>query len=454
MREPASSRLSLSCAVAATCGCLDLPQPGSDGRLRAARTAVRAPPSPSKFRKSDDCSTRLPESALRDELPDVEQFSCLAEAQVVLGDWRTDPNDHHPNSSLGMRAPAAFATSLREAPTGLGGNTGGEKPTSVPGGATVSGTPAPAETPATQNSRVLRRSRAAVASPVASPTPSAGHIHYSSPRGWTEPRSRTEQRSPIGTLRPQGGAKWIAHFRKSRGPWCPAGLPAGPAAPGGGVVQRAVWCDPPTRVSRRARGALGSDLRDGARIRRSPLAEAQRPVAHAARTSPSEPRLSVQARYPSVALARAAPLSESPGASDKPPSGGRTVCLAAAVACGPGPGGGGVLAAGLARWQRRSTRCAAFHEGSRASQPPPNAPRVSMPPQRRAAAAAQCPSVRARALTVRTRGGDVGAGSPCGPRRGLRGNGWCGWVRGRREPPSPPGDSASSGSCLIAHHTR
>lgn len=49
---------------------------------------------------------------LRDELLDVEQFSCLAEAQVVIEDWRLDYNANRPHSALGMLAPAAYAASL------------------------------------------------------------------------------------------------------------------------------------------------------------------------------------------------------------------------------------------------------------------------------------------------------------------------------------------------------
>jgi putative transposase len=48
-------------------------------------------------------------SRVRDELLDVEEFSCLAEAKVLIGDWREDYNRHRPHSSLGMRAPAVFA---------------------------------------------------------------------------------------------------------------------------------------------------------------------------------------------------------------------------------------------------------------------------------------------------------------------------------------------------------
>ncbi len=48
-------------------------------------------------------------SRVRDELLDIEQFACLAEARVVIEDWREDYNTRRPHSSLGMRAPAVFA---------------------------------------------------------------------------------------------------------------------------------------------------------------------------------------------------------------------------------------------------------------------------------------------------------------------------------------------------------
>ncbi len=46
---------------------------------------------------------------VRDELLNTEQFACLAEAKVVIGDWREDYNTRRPHSALGMRAPATFA---------------------------------------------------------------------------------------------------------------------------------------------------------------------------------------------------------------------------------------------------------------------------------------------------------------------------------------------------------
>ncbi len=46
---------------------------------------------------------------VRDELLNCEQFSCLAEAQVLIADWREDYNTRRPHSALGMRTPSAFA---------------------------------------------------------------------------------------------------------------------------------------------------------------------------------------------------------------------------------------------------------------------------------------------------------------------------------------------------------
>ena len=36
---------------------------------------------------------------VRDELLDLEQFSCLAEARVLIEDWRQDYNRDHPHSA-------------------------------------------------------------------------------------------------------------------------------------------------------------------------------------------------------------------------------------------------------------------------------------------------------------------------------------------------------------------
>jgi len=48
---------------------------------------------------------------VRDELLDVEEFSTLAEAQVLAADYRDDYNRNHPHSALGMMSPNRFAAS-------------------------------------------------------------------------------------------------------------------------------------------------------------------------------------------------------------------------------------------------------------------------------------------------------------------------------------------------------
>ena len=44
-------------------------------------------------------------SRVRDELLAVEQFSCLAEAKVLIEDYRQDYNEHRHHSALGMKRP-------------------------------------------------------------------------------------------------------------------------------------------------------------------------------------------------------------------------------------------------------------------------------------------------------------------------------------------------------------
>ena len=50
---------------------------------------------------------------MRDELLAVELFSCLAEAKVMVADWREDYNERRPHSALAMKAPAKFARAWR-----------------------------------------------------------------------------------------------------------------------------------------------------------------------------------------------------------------------------------------------------------------------------------------------------------------------------------------------------
>src|SRR4051812_48764439 len=65
-------------------------------RFRHAGTAFIEPGSPWQNAYVESFNGRL-----RDELLDVEQFSCLAEAAVVIEDWRQDYNAHRPHSALG-----------------------------------------------------------------------------------------------------------------------------------------------------------------------------------------------------------------------------------------------------------------------------------------------------------------------------------------------------------------
>lgn len=44
-------------------------------------------------------------SRVRDELLNLELFSCLPEARVLVEDWREDYNQRRPHSSLGRKAP-------------------------------------------------------------------------------------------------------------------------------------------------------------------------------------------------------------------------------------------------------------------------------------------------------------------------------------------------------------
>jgi putative transposase len=53
----------------------------------------------------------------RDEVLDIELFHTLAEAKVIVEDWRNAYNTEHPHSALGMQPPARFAARWREQST-------------------------------------------------------------------------------------------------------------------------------------------------------------------------------------------------------------------------------------------------------------------------------------------------------------------------------------------------
>ena len=73
-------------------------------RFQRAETAFIEPGAPWQNPFVESFNGRV-----RDELLDVEQFSGLAEARVVIGDWRDDYNHRRPHSALRMLAPATFA---------------------------------------------------------------------------------------------------------------------------------------------------------------------------------------------------------------------------------------------------------------------------------------------------------------------------------------------------------
>lgn len=73
-------------------------------RFSAARTVFIEPGCPWQNPFVESFHARV-----RDELLNVEQFSCLAEARVLIDDWREDYNTRRPHSALGMRTPAQFA---------------------------------------------------------------------------------------------------------------------------------------------------------------------------------------------------------------------------------------------------------------------------------------------------------------------------------------------------------
>jgi putative transposase len=50
---------------------------------------------------------------VRDEVLDIELFSSLAEAKLILAEWRRAYNAEHPHSALGMLPPARFAADWR-----------------------------------------------------------------------------------------------------------------------------------------------------------------------------------------------------------------------------------------------------------------------------------------------------------------------------------------------------
>lgn len=47
---------------------------------------------------------------LRDEPLNIEEFGSIAEATVLIQDWRQEYNTHRPHSALAGRTPSEYAT--------------------------------------------------------------------------------------------------------------------------------------------------------------------------------------------------------------------------------------------------------------------------------------------------------------------------------------------------------
>jgi transposase InsO family protein len=75
-------------------------------RLAGTRTAFIEPGSPWENPFVESFNSRV-----RDELFNIEEFTTLLEAQVVVEAWRTEYNTYRPHSSLGELTPAEYAAS-------------------------------------------------------------------------------------------------------------------------------------------------------------------------------------------------------------------------------------------------------------------------------------------------------------------------------------------------------
>jgi len=73
-------------------------------RLTSVTTSYIEPGAPWQNPFAESFNARV-----RDELLNLEEFSCLLEAQTLTEDWRQDFNREHPHSALGWKSPAAFA---------------------------------------------------------------------------------------------------------------------------------------------------------------------------------------------------------------------------------------------------------------------------------------------------------------------------------------------------------
>lgn len=74
-------------------------------RMTLMRTSYIEPGSPWENPFVESVNGRL-----RDELLNIEEFGSIAEAKVVIEDWRQEYNNYRPHSALGGRRPSEYAT--------------------------------------------------------------------------------------------------------------------------------------------------------------------------------------------------------------------------------------------------------------------------------------------------------------------------------------------------------
>jgi putative transposase len=78
-------------------------------RMALMRTSYIEPGSPWENPFVESFNGRL-----RDELLNIEEFGSIAEAKVIIEDWREEYNTYRPHSALGGLTPAEYAARGRE----------------------------------------------------------------------------------------------------------------------------------------------------------------------------------------------------------------------------------------------------------------------------------------------------------------------------------------------------
>ena len=130
---------------------------------------------------------RIVNGRVRDELLDVEEFSCLAEARVVIEDWRRDYNHYRPTARSGCAPrprsppPCARTPSLPRWPRDHAGGVRAAAPAAIAARALARRGAAPATTAAASSEHGSSPSGHSATFP-------GRHIHHTSHSRWTDKR--------------------------------------------------------------------------------------------------------------------------------------------------------------------------------------------------------------------------------------------------------------------------